>query len=84
MTTRLPRAFGERGDAHQLGEAAGHGDVGLRDVDLADLEHLLVFEARGEAEIAAADRHAEALEARVAVEIVDRQRRLDPEEIVCR
>ena len=51
---------------------------------LPGLEHLRIFEARGEAEIAAADRHAEALEARMALEIVERQRRFDPGEVVCR
>ena len=74
--------FRERRDAHQFGDTAGHGHVGLRDVDLAADEGFLVFEACGESEIAAADRYAKALEAGMAVEVVDRQRRLDPEEIV--
>ena len=46
------------------------------------LEHQRVLEARGQAEVAAADRHAEALEAGMAVEVVERQRRLDPGEAV--
>ena len=72
----------DRGDAHEFGQAASHGHVGLGDVDLADFEGMLILVARGEAEIAAADRNAETLEPRVSLQIVDRQRRLDPEEIV--
>src|SRR5204863_398008 len=42
----------------------------------------LVLEPRGEAKIAAADRHTIALEARMSLKVVDRQRRLYPSEAV--
>ena len=61
-------------------QPAGHRDVGLRDVDLTDIESRFVFVMGGEAEIAAADRHTLSGEARMTREIVDLQGRLQPEE----
>ena len=71
---------GKLGDAHELGQTAGHRHVGLGDIDLADVEHRRVFETRRQPEIAGADRDAEALETGMTGEVVDRKGRFDPRE----
>ena len=76
----LAALSGDRRDPLELGQAARHGHIRLRDVDLSQIEQRLIVEARRRAEIAAADRHAKSLEFRVPGQIVERQRRLDPEE----
>ncbi len=61
-----------------LGVAADHGDVRLRDVAAAAVEDVEELEPGGQPHVAAADRHALAGEGRVARDVVQRQRRLEP------
>src|SRR5262245_10693481 len=72
--------LGHLGDAQHFSEAAGHAAIRLGNVDADLIEHLLILEPRGAAEIAAADGNAEALEAAVARDVIDRQRRFNPGE----